>query len=92
MDTYQGKATRPARSDQLSVAVVGAGISGLFAARTLADHGLEVRVFDKSRGSGGRCSTRRDVGGDGFVNSFLGQRLEDESLEGHARTDGLRNL
>ena len=60
MDTYQGKATRPARSDQLSVAVVGAGISGLFAARTLADHGLEVRVFDKSRGSGGRSSTRRD--------------------------------
>lgn len=60
MDTYRAKTTKPARSDQLSVAVVGAGISGLFAARTLADHGLEVRVFEKSRGPGGRCSTRRD--------------------------------
>lgn len=39
---------------------MGAGISGLFAARTLADHGLDVRVFEKSRGPGGRSSTRRD--------------------------------
>mgnify|MGYP001821630795 CR=1 FL=1 len=60
MDTYQAKTTKPARADQLSVAVVGAGISGLFAARTLADHGLEVRVFEKSRGPGGRSSTRRE--------------------------------
>jgi photolyase PhrII len=41
------------------VAVIGAGISGLFAARTLADHGLPVTVFDKGRGVGGRMSTRR---------------------------------
>ena len=41
------------------VAVIGAGISGLAAARTLADHGLKVTVFDKSRGLGGRMSTRR---------------------------------
>ena len=60
MNTSKAKTTRAARSDQLSVAVVGAGISGLFAARTLADHGLEVRVFDKARGPGGRCSTRRE--------------------------------
>lgn len=42
------------------VAVVGAGISGLFAARTLMDHGLQVRVFEKGRGPGGRSSTRRE--------------------------------
>lgn len=41
------------------VAVVGAGISGLICARTLADHGHRVKVFDKARGAGGRMSTRR---------------------------------
>jgi photolyase PhrII len=43
---------------QPKIAVVGAGISGAMAARTLADHGLRVTVFDKSRGMGGRMSTR----------------------------------
>ena len=60
LEKYRAKATRSARSDPLSVAIVGAGISGLFAARTLADHGLQVRVFDKGRGPGGRSSTRRE--------------------------------
>lgn len=41
------------------IAVVGAGISGLAAARTLADHGHQVVVMDKGRGVGGRMSTRR---------------------------------
>ena len=44
----------------LRVAVIGAGVAGLVAARTLADHGVEVEVFDKGRGPGGRTSTRRD--------------------------------
>ena len=42
-----------------TVAVIGAGISGLTCARTLADHGLAVTVFEKSRGVGGRMATRR---------------------------------
>ena len=42
-----------------SVAVVGAGLSGLTCARVLADGGLEVQVFDKARGPGGRIATRR---------------------------------
>ncbi len=41
------------------VAVVGAGIAGLVAARTLADAGCAVTIFEKSRGPGGRCATRR---------------------------------
>ena len=41
-----------------TVGVIGAGMSGLFAARTLADHGVNVSVFEKSRGCGGRMSTR----------------------------------
>jgi len=46
--------TRPHR-----VAVIGAGISGAACARVLADHGVDVTIFEKSRGAGGRMSTRR---------------------------------
>ena len=49
----------PSTSPPVSVAIVGAGMSGLMAARTLADQGLRVRVFEKSRGPGGRMATRR---------------------------------
>jgi predicted NAD/FAD-dependent oxidoreductase len=41
------------------VAVVGAGIAGLVAARELAASGLRVVVVEKSRGLGGRMATRR---------------------------------
>ncbi|MDY7108837.1 MAG: FAD-dependent oxidoreductase [Planctomycetota bacterium] len=41
------------------MAVIGAGLSGLSAARTLRDRGHEVRIFDKGRGVGGRTATRR---------------------------------
>jgi hypothetical protein len=34
-------------------------VSGLFAARILADHGVDVQVCEKSRGTGGRMATRR---------------------------------
>ncbi len=39
--------------------VVGAGISGLMAARKLKDAGFKVLVLDKARGVGGRMATRR---------------------------------
>lgn len=42
-----------------SVAVVGAGMTGLSCARRLADAGCRVQVFDKGRGLGGRLATRR---------------------------------
>ncbi|TVS17226.1 MAG: FAD-dependent oxidoreductase [Planctomycetaceae bacterium] len=53
----------PTNRSQPTVAVVGAGISGLTCARTLADHGLPVTVFEKSRGVGGRMATRRHDNG-----------------------------
>jgi predicted NAD/FAD-dependent oxidoreductase len=46
-----------------TVAVIGAGISGLACARSLADEGLEVTIFEKSRGVGGRMATRRSDSG-----------------------------
>jgi len=40
------------------IAVIGGGIAGMACARTLAQAGHKVTVFEKSRGAGGRMSTR----------------------------------
>jgi len=47
----------------MRIAVIGAGIAGLVAARDLSDAGHEVVVFEKSRGMGGRMAARRSEGG-----------------------------
>ena len=46
----------------MRVAVVGAGLAGLAAARELRADGHEVVVFEKSRGLGGRLASRRAEG------------------------------
>ena len=46
----------------MRVAVVGAGLAGLMAARRLTDVGHVVTLFDKGRSPGGRLATRR-IGG-----------------------------
>ena len=46
-------------SDHLDCLVIGAGIAGLLAARSMADAGWRVQVVEKSRGLGGRMATRR---------------------------------
>ena len=56
---FLAKVSTPRFQPISRVAVIGAGISGLMAARTLQDHGLPVTVFEKSRGLGGRMATRR---------------------------------
>jgi len=42
-----------------AVAVIGAGLSGISAAQFLRSEGHRVVVFEKSRGFGGRCATKR---------------------------------
>lgn len=44
---------------QPNVAIIGAGLSGLACAQSLQQAGCTVSVFEKSRGVGGRMSTRR---------------------------------
>ncbi|MEM7465560.1 MAG: FAD-dependent oxidoreductase [Pseudomonadota bacterium] len=41
-----------------SVAIIGAGLAGVAAARELQSAGLSVTVFDRGRRLGGRCNTR----------------------------------
>ena len=47
----------------MEVVVVGAGVAGLTAARSLADAGHRVTVLDKGRRVGGRLSTREFANG-----------------------------
>jgi photolyase PhrII len=60
LSRYQRHVTRPRAQRVPRVLVVGAGIAGLACARTLQDHGVPVMMLDKSRGVGGRSSTRRE--------------------------------
>lgn len=41
------------------VIMVGAGVSGLTAARSISNAGFDVVVLERARGVGGRCATRR---------------------------------
>lgn len=41
------------------IAIIGSGMAGLSAARALVAAGRTVQLFDKSRGSGGRLSSKR---------------------------------
>ncbi len=43
----------------MKVAIIGAGVAGLAAGRRLHKSGVEVVLFEKSRGPGGRLATRR---------------------------------
>ena len=86
--------------------IIGAGIAGLLAARTLQERGLQVTVLDKGRGVGGRMATRRigsavfDHGAQFFtardprfqalVNSWLAAEVAAEWCRGFAGPEGVR--
>lgn len=59
-----------------SIAIIGAGSSGLAAAHVLQDAGDMVTVFEKSRGVGGRAATRRH---EGFIYDHGAQYIKGES-------------
>jgi len=46
----------------MKVAVIGAGLAGAVLARDLTEKGVDISVFEKSRGIGGRMTTRRGDG------------------------------
>lgn len=59
MDSFSRFVHRPLTDEPFKVAVIGAGIAGSTATRILRNHGISVDCYEKSRGSGGRSSTRR---------------------------------
>ncbi|MEM9365661.1 MAG: FAD-dependent oxidoreductase [Planctomycetota bacterium] len=59
VSSFESIVERPIARDLPRVAIVGAGLAGLAAGRVLSDHGVDVCLFEKSRGVGGRLSTRR---------------------------------
>lgn len=59
IEDFEKHVQRPRAGWLPRVAFVGAGLAGLMAARTLADQGISVQLFEKSRGRGGRSATRR---------------------------------
>ena len=73
------------------VAVVGAGIAGVACARALADAGHQVRIYEKSRGTGGRMATRRGDAGtfDHGAQYFTARDPRFQSLIRHLETKGV---
>lgn len=82
---------RPARAQTLlDVVVIGAGIAGLAAARTLADEGLRVVVLEAANRIGGRIHTDRSLGlpvevGAGWIHGPRGNPIS--ALARQARQD-----
>lgn len=44
----------------MKIAIVGAGFTGCYLAHRLQEFGVEVTIFEKSRGVGGRLATRKE--------------------------------
>lgn len=63
LERYGAWVSRASLPNTPSILVVGAGLAGAAAAHTLARTGAHVQVCDKSRGAGGRMSTRRNPQG-----------------------------
>jgi predicted NAD/FAD-dependent oxidoreductase len=58
VEAYEQRVDRALVNPSPRIAMIGAGLGGLMCSRILQDHALDVRLFDKSRRSGGRATTR----------------------------------
>ncbi len=81
---------RPAPPDTRSVLVVGAGMAGLAAARSLADAGWPVRVIEARDRIGGRVYTDRDWGvplemGASWIHGTTDNPLVELARQAHAQ-------
>jgi len=85
-ERYLNHTTRSVSQPNFSVAVIGAGISGLMCARTLLDHGIDVKVFEKARGVGGRMSTRRTEDGLQFDHGAQYFTVKDARFERYVKS------
>lgn len=83
---FQTWVGRPIAAVVPRVAIVGAGLAGLIAARTLQDHGLDVRLYEKARGPGGRMSTRRGDGSLQFDHGAQYFTVRDDVFARHVRS------
>lgn len=63
LDAYQRHVTRPIAAAVPRVLVIGAGVAGATVGASLARVGVPVEVLEKSRGPGGRTSSRRSEEG-----------------------------
>ena len=81
------KKTRTAPVLPKKIAVIGAGIAGIACARTLTQAGHQVSVFEKSRGAGGRMSTRTTEFG-GFDHGAQYFTVRDARFEKALATSG----
>ncbi len=84
-ERYLQHLLRRIESRLLRVAVIGAGLSGMMAARTLVDNGHAVTVFEKSRGVGGRMATRRLEDGISVDHGAQYFTVRDPRLQRYAR-------
>ena len=66
------------------IGIIGAGMTGLSCARELNACGFDVEVFDKSRGLGGRASTRRTDSGLRFDHGAQFFTVDDPRFETRA--------
>ena len=81
------KPTPPRTARQpMHVAVVGAGMAGVAAARTLLQAGHRVTLIEKSRGFGGRMATRRTEFG-GFDHGAQYFTVRDKRFETALRSN-----
>lgn len=84
---------RKSNQCKTNIAIIGAGLSGISAARSLKDK-ANITIFDKSRGIGGRMTTRRSekYNFDHGAQFFTAKGEEFRKLCRNAQQDGVIDL